>query len=84
MTLLQRSSLAYSTGSVGGVLLEERDDLGLLGWGTAAADHGRTLACQLNKLMLIITQTHLRNSTEPEPICETGKEIPEEFSCFDL
>lgn len=54
MTPLPHSLLAYGTGSVGFVLLEERDNLGLLGWGTATADHGWTLACQLNKLMLVI------------------------------
>lgn len=73
------SSLAYGTGSVGCVLLEERDDLGLLGWGTPTADHGWTLACQLNKFMLVITQTHLQNSIQPDAICKTRKEIPEVF-----
>lgn len=56
------STLAYGAGSVGCVLLEERDNLGLLSRGAATADHGWTLTRQLDKLMLVIPQTHLQHS----------------------
>lgn len=55
--------LTYSTGPVTGVLLQEGDDLSLLGGGAAAADHSRTLARQLHKLVLIVAQTHLHRKT---------------------
>lgn len=54
------STLTYGAGSVAGVLLQEGDDLGLLSWWAAAADHSWTLTCQLHKLMLVISQTHLQ------------------------
>lgn len=55
--------LTYGTGPVPSVLLQEGDDLSLLGGGAAAADHSWTLARQLHKLVLVIAQTHLRRKT---------------------
>lgn len=60
------SILAYGTSSVGCVLLEECDNLSLLGRGAAAADHGWTLARKLYKLVLIIAQAHLQYSTHED------------------
>lgn len=60
------STLTYGTCSVGCVLLEERDDLGLLRRGAATADDRWTLTRQLHKLMLIIPQAHLQYDTDEE------------------
>lgn len=57
-------TLTYGTGSVGRVLLQKFDDLGLLSWGAAAADNCGTLTSQLHKLMLIIPQTNLQQHKE--------------------
>lgn len=54
------SELTDGAGSVGRVLLQEPDDLGLLSGGAAAADHGRTLTGQLHELVLVVPQTHLQ------------------------
>lgn len=52
--------LTYGAGAVVGVLLEQSDNLGLLGGRAAAAHHCRALARQLHKLMLIVAQAHLQ------------------------
>lgn len=54
------STLTYGAGSVACVLLQEGDNLGLLSWWAATADHSWTLTRQLHKLMLVISQTHLQ------------------------
>lgn len=48
------------------MLLEQRDDLGLLRRGAAAADHRWTLTRQLHKLVLVEAQTHLDTRQESE------------------
>lgn len=54
------STLTYGAGSVAGVLLQKGDDLGLLSWWAAAADHSWTLTRQLHELVLVIPQTQLQ------------------------
>lgn len=56
-------SLTYGTGSVGRVLLQEFDNLGLLSRGAAAADDRRTLTGQFHELVLVIPQAHLQRKT---------------------
>lgn len=65
------STLAYGAGSVGCVLLEERDNLGLLSRGAATADHGWTLTRQLDKLVLVIPQAHLQHSRHGDAVSWT-------------
>lgn len=48
------------------MLLEERDDLGLLSGRAATADHRRTLTRQLHELVLVIPQAHLQRDGEAE------------------
>lgn len=65
------STLAYGTGSVGCVLLQERDDLRLLSRGAATADHCWTLTCQLYKLVLVIPQAHLQQMETQNSLVDT-------------
>lgn len=52
-------TLTNGAGAPACVLLQELDDVGLLGRGAAAADHGRALAGQLHELVLIVLQADL-------------------------
>lgn len=52
--------LTDSAGEFSCALLQEPDDLRLLGGGASAANHSRTLARQLHELVLVILQTDLR------------------------
>lgn len=49
----------YCTGELPGAFLEQPNDLGLLGRGTAAAHHSRALARQLHELILIVLEANL-------------------------
>lgn len=49
----------YGTGELPGAFLQQAHDLGLLGGGAAAADHGRALAGQLHELVLVVLEANL-------------------------
>ena len=51
--------LTDGAGAAACVLLQQLDDVGLLGGRAAAADHGRALAGQLHKLVLVVLQADL-------------------------
>lgn len=46
-------------GELSGAFLQQAHDLGLLGGGAAAADHGRALARQLHELVLVVLEADL-------------------------
>lgn len=52
-------TLTNGAGAPACVLLQELDDVGLLGGRAAAADHGWALAGQLHKLVLVVLQADL-------------------------
>lgn len=51
--------LTYCTGELPRAFLEQSNDLGLLGGGTAATYHSRALAGQLHELVLIVLEANL-------------------------
>lgn len=51
--------LTYCTGELPSAFLEQPNNLGLLGRGTAAAHHSRALAGQLHELILIVLEANL-------------------------
>lgn len=54
----------YCARELAGALLEQAHDLGLLGGGAAAADHGWALAGQLHELVLIVLKANLGGKAE--------------------
>ena len=54
-------ALTDGAGALAGVLLQQLDDVGLLGGRAAAADHGRALAGQLHELVLVVLQADLEH-----------------------
>ena len=67
-------TLTDGAGASACVLLQQLDDVGLLGGRAAAADHGRALAGQLHKLVLIVLQADLGEERGPgsPPQTESG------------
>ena len=56
--------LTYCTGSLAAVYLEQFDDVSFLCGRTPAHNHCGTLACQLDKLMLVVLKAHLKHQME--------------------
>ena len=56
--------LTDGAGAAACVLLQQLDDVGLLGGRAAAADHGRALAGQLHELVLVVLEAHLAAAGE--------------------
>lgn len=57
-------ALTDGAGALAGVLLQQLDDVGLLGGRAAAADHGRALAGQLHELVLVVLEANLAGMRE--------------------
>lgn len=51
--------LTYGTGELSGAFLQQPHNLGFLGGGAAAADHGRALAGKLHELILVVLEANL-------------------------
>ena len=66
-------TLTDGTGASACVLLQQLDDVGLLGGRAAAADHGRALAGQLHELMLVVLQADLEEERGPGSPLQTER-----------